>query len=526
MNSTAVYGNPHFNIASLPNLQHRSLVRLHFEGFWSWNMSNFCFSSSVSFKNPSSKRMFLVKASASASSFPPLSGSGAEYSEQLSGATPNQKVQRIAGIDQEEIEDPTLLADPDSCFCEFNGVQIHHKLCDSESPALQTLDGGTTGFTERVGFPLILLHGFGSSVFSWNPAMKPLAQITGSKVLAFDRPAFGLTSRLSPNNKDGTPLNPYSVMFSVLATVFFINFLAAEKAILVGHSAGSLVAIDTYFEAPNRVAALILVAPSFVPPFFTRNVTKDDQAGIDNHMKGKGSNPSTPVSVFLIFRNTLLKFTKHIADTIVSIIKGVGVVVNTMYKKAVSAILRSSVGLTLIRMIIDKFGIAAIRNAWYDSNQVSDNVIRGYTTALRIKGWDKALVEYTVAMLTDTPSNKKSPPAERLKDISCPVLPAEAFGKTLTKTLNFSAGELQPNCLIIVTGSLVLIITGDTDRLVPAWNSRRLSQAIPGSCLEIIKNCGHLPQEEKAEEFVSIVDKFLRRAFGTAQEESVLQVVT
>lgn len=71
----------------------------------------------------------------------------------------------------------------------------------------------------------------------------------------------------------------------------------------------------------------------------------------------------------------------------------------------------------------------------------------------------------------------------------------------------------------------VLIITGDKDRFFPAWNAKRLSRAIPGSCLEIIKNCGHFPQEEKAEEFVSIVDKFLQRTFGAAQPPW-LQVVT
>lgn len=71
----------------------------------------------------------------------------------------------------------------------------------------------------------------------------------------------------------------------------------------------------------------------------------------------------------------------------------------------------------------------------------------------------------------------------------------------------------------------VLIVTGDTDRLVPSWNSEKLSRAIPGSSFELIKNCGHLPQEEKAEEFVSIVDKFLQRVFGVVDEPS-LQAAT
>lgn len=30
-------------------------------------------------------------------------------------------------------------------------------------------------------------------------------------------------------------------------------------------------------------------------------------------------------------------------------------------------------------MIIDKFGILAVRNSWYDPNQVTEHIINGYT---------------------------------------------------------------------------------------------------------------------------------------------------
>lgn len=66
----------------------------------------------------------------------------------------------------------------------------------------------------------------------------------------------------------------------------------------------------------------------------------------------------------------------------------------------------------------------------------------------------------------------------------------------------------------------MLIVTGDKDRLVPAWNAERLSKAIPGSRFEIIKDCGHLPHEEKVEEFLSIVQRFVQSVFvaqSTAQ---------
>ncbi|XP_016449099.1 uncharacterized protein LOC107774137 isoform X1 [Nicotiana tabacum] len=433
-----------------------------------------------------------------AASFPP-----AEYPVnpgQLPETRPKRKKQ-IAGIDQDELQDPTLLADPDSCFCEFKGVQIHHKIYDSESLATNLSEEGDSSRSpnanKRVNIPMILLHGFGASIYSWNRVMKPLAQVTGSKVLAFDRPAFGLTSRLnhvnhsSQGSEDTRPFNPYSMVFSVLATLYFIDLLAAEKAILVGHSAGSLVAVEAYFEAPKRVAAIILVAPAILAPLNSGPVAKDNPSGKSNQTKGDDLEVNSKGNWFTTVVSILSKLSQYLGQAIVRLVKGMGDMINSLYKKTLSAFLRSTIGIMLVRMIIDKFGLAAVRNAWYDPKQVDDHVLQGYTKPLRVKDWDKALVEYTVAMLTDSASESKPPLSKRLGEISCPVL----------------------------------IVTGDSDRLVPPWNSDRLSRAIPGSCLEIIKNCGHLPHEEKVEEFVSIVDRFLERVFGV-QKEPHLQPAT
>ncbi|GFY83545.1 alpha/beta-Hydrolases superfamily protein [Actinidia rufa] len=391
-----------------------------------------------------SKRVKLVISPPMAS----VSGSGAEYFEQLLGAKPKQKKERIAGIDQDELLDPTLLADPDSCFCEFKGIQIHHKVCDLESPTQNLLQDPTSSIspsrTNRFSLPMVLLHGFGASVFSWQWVMKPLARVTGSKVLAFDRPAFGLTSRRNPydhysssSSENIKPLNPYSMMFSVLATLHFIDFLAAEKAVLVGHSAGSLVAVNTYFEAPERVAALVLVAPAILAPLIAPKVVKENQSKMDTktHWHRDDSNLNVQSNPFIRLCDILSKFSKHIVRAIMRLVKGMGEMLNFLYKKALSAVLRSAFAVML---------------------------------PLRAKGWDKALVEYIAAMLTDSSPNSKPPLVNRFNEISCPVL----------------------------------IVTGDCDRLVPSWNAERLSRVIPGSCLEVIKNCGHLPQEEKAEEFV------------------------
>ncbi|XP_019092922.1 PREDICTED: uncharacterized protein LOC104745270 isoform X2 [Camelina sativa] len=382
-------------------------------------------------------------------------------------------------MEAETEQDPMNLADPDSCFCEFQGVHIHHKVFD---PQTLSDDVSTTSLdaqeTRKTDFPMILLHGFGASVFSWNRVMKPLARLVRSKVLAFDRPAFGLTSRIfhpfSGTTNDAKPLNPYSMVYSVLTTLYFIDFLAAEKAILVGHSAGCLVAVDSYFEAPERVAALILVAPAIFAP---RPVVATD-AG-DN--RGKEASSSN-------FLGTIVELTKVVIRAILRAVTGMANMLNSLYKKALAAFLRSFIGVMLVRMAINKFGVTAVRNAWYDSKQVTDHVVQGYTKPLKAKGWDKALVEFTVATITDTNGSEKKPPlSKRLQEIKCPVL----------------------------------IVTGDTDRIVPAWNAEKLARAIPGSVFEVIKKCGHLPQEEKPDEFISIVAKFLENAFGGSQQQEV-----
>uniref|UniRef100_A0A1J3IPS4 2-hydroxy-6-oxononadienedioate/2-hydroxy-6-oxononatrienedioate hydrolase n=1 Tax=Noccaea caerulescens TaxID=107243 RepID=A0A1J3IPS4_NOCCA len=405
-----------------------------------------------------------------AASSPSLSGSSDQYLD--AGSQKNEEM-----VSEAE-QDPMNLADSDSCFCEFQGVHIHHKVFDphtlSDDVSVTSQD---TQETQKTEFPMILLHGFGASVFSWNRVMKPLARLVRSKVLAFDRPAFGLTSRLlHPFSSTSTtnvakPLNPYSMVYSVLTTLYFIDFLATQKAILVGHSAGCLVAVDSYFEAPERVAALILVAPAiFAPRPANTTGTKD------NNKKG-------PKNKFL---GRLVELSKAITGAVLRAIMGMASMLSSLYKKALAAFLRSSLGVMLVRMAIKKFGVTAVRNAWYDSKQVTDHVVEGYTKPLKAKGWDRALVEFTVATLTDNNGSEKKPPlSKRLQEIKCPVL----------------------------------IVTGDTDRIVPAWNAERLARAIPGSVFEVIKKCGHLPQEEKPDEFLSVVAKFLGDVFGGSQQQ-------
>ena len=55
----------------------------------------------------------------------------------------------------------------------------------------------------------------------------------------------------------------------------------------------------------------------------------------------------------------------------------------------------------------------------------------------------------------------------------------------------------------------MLILHGENDALVPAWNSRRLAALLPGAESVIYPECGHLPMEELPERFVEDVAQFL-----------------
>lgn len=84
---------------------------------------------------------------------------------------------------------PQALADADSQFIEINGLSVHVKTRGQGQPVF------------------VLLHGFGASLYSWHSVMEPLSQL--GTVIAFDRPAFGLSERpLAWKGNSPSPADP------------------------------------------------------------------------------------------------------------------------------------------------------------------------------------------------------------------------------------------------------------------------------------------------------------------------------
>ena len=149
------------------------------------------------------------------------------------------------------------LADADSKFIEVNGLNVHYKTYGEGEPVF------------------ILLHGFGASLFSWHEVTAPLAEY--GTVIAYDRPAFGLTER--PMEWEGE--SPYSPQSQVELVIGLMDALGIEKAILVGNSAGGTISMMAALQYPERVQALILVDPAVYAgggaPAWTRPILNTPQ---------------------------------------------------------------------------------------------------------------------------------------------------------------------------------------------------------------------------------------------------------
>lgn len=106
---------------------------------------------------------------------------------------------------------------------------------------------------------LILLHGFGASLQTWEPwAVRLQAHY---RVIRFDLPGFGLTGQ--------DPTGDYTDARSVHVLLALMDQLRIPRATLIGNSLGGKIAWNTALDHPERVERLVLVSPDgFASPGF------------------------------------------------------------------------------------------------------------------------------------------------------------------------------------------------------------------------------------------------------------------
>lgn len=109
---------------------------------------------------------------------------------------------------------------------------------------------------------IIMLHGFGSSLETWEPWAELLAPT--HRVIRFDLPGFALTG---PD-----PTNDYSDARSLQVLAGLMDGLQIATATLIGNSLGGKIAWLFAAQYPERVTRLVLVSPDgFAPPGYEYN---------------------------------------------------------------------------------------------------------------------------------------------------------------------------------------------------------------------------------------------------------------
>ncbi len=109
---------------------------------------------------------------------------------------------------------------------------------------------------------LILLHGFGSSLQTWDAWAARLS--TRYRVIRFDLPGFGLTG--------ADPTGDYSDRRGLQVLAALMDQLGLERATLVGNSLGGKLAWQFAVQDPERVESLVLISPDgFASPGFEYN---------------------------------------------------------------------------------------------------------------------------------------------------------------------------------------------------------------------------------------------------------------
>lgn len=274
--------------------------------------------------------------------------------------------------------DPRTLADTNGRFIEVNGLSTYYQ---EAGPA----DGRA----------VILLHGFGGSTVSWRENLNALAE-AGYRVIAYDRPNFGLTEKRLETDVSA----PAQARFAVA----LMDALNIQSAVLVGHSAGG--AVISYFalEYPERVNGLVYVAGAV----------------------GSARGAPDGISDALMFP----PFTRWFRIGARALLT----------PERYTSILESAYGAEYV---------------------VTSEVAEGYGRVLQSRNWDVGFV----GIIRD--SSRNIFPIERLAEIT------------------------QPS----------LLIWGREDTWVPLEAGERLAAALENASLIVYDDTGHLPMEERPQQF-------------------------
>ncbi|KAJ1433870.1 Alpha/Beta hydrolase fold [Sesbania bispinosa] len=247
---------------------------------------------------------------------------------------------------------------------------------------------------------IILIHGFGGGVFSWRHVMGSLARQSNCTVAAFDRPGWGLTSRLRREDWEKKELpNPYKLESQVDLLLSFCSEIGFSSVVLIGHDDGGLLALM----AAHRVQTSMNSFNVTVKGVVLLNVSLSREV--------------VPSFARILLHTSLGK--KHL----------------------VRPLLR-----TEITQVVN-------RRSWYDATKLTTEVLSLYKAPLYVEGWDEALHEIGKLSSETILSTKNAESLlQAVKDISVLVVAGAEDSLVSLKSCQAMASKFLNSRLVAISG--------------------------------------------------------------------------
>ncbi|UCE64499.1 MAG: alpha/beta fold hydrolase, partial [Nitrospirota bacterium] len=142
----------------------------------------------------------------------------------------------------------------------LSGIVSCHSTPDAQSPLLEIIHRSSPDFIEVAGHniaymedgqgdPLVLIHGFGGSMWNWEYQYKGLA--ASYHVIVLDILGSGMSDK---------PDIPYTPKRLVNFFEGFLDSLNIQRATLIGNSMGAGLAMAMALTVPDRVNSLVLIS--------------------------------------------------------------------------------------------------------------------------------------------------------------------------------------------------------------------------------------------------------------------------
>lgn len=101
---------------------------------------------------------------------------------------------------------------------------------------------------------------------------------------------------------------------------------------------------------------------------------------------------------------------------------------------------------------------------------------------------------------------------DRIESIRRPLSAADGHHSVLATSRNWHANRIEHDAHLI--NQPTLIVWGEEDAVIPIKFGHTLHDAILNSRMVVLKDCGHVPQEERTELFTELVTEFCRDRKG------------